>query len=140
MTDRRGIVRLATLAGGSAGLYCVALAAVVSLQSEADAATIAGQQPVVGAISAVQASNDRLETLLGGAADSYGRIAADYETLASAMTSLDDSVEALGVAVEAVNGRAATLPQNIALPRLTRSSPIEVTRRVVVHATTGASG
>jgi hypothetical protein len=140
MTDRRAIVRLATLVGGSAGLYFVALATVVSLQSEADAATIAGQRPVVDAIAAVEASNDRLESLLGGAADSYGRIAADYESLAAAMSSLDDSVNALGVAVATVSGRAATLPDNIALPRLTRPAPIEITRRVVVHATTGASG
>jgi len=59
MIDRRGIVRLATLVGGSAGLYSVALATVVSLQSQADAATIAGRQPVVDAIGAVEGSNDR---------------------------------------------------------------------------------
>jgi hypothetical protein len=140
MTDRRTLVRLATLVGGSASVYSVALATVVSLQSQADATTIAGRQPVVDAIGSVGATNDRLESLLGGAADSYGRVAADYDSLASAMTSLDDSVDALGVAVEDVSGRAAALPGNIALPRLTHSAPIQVTKRVVVHATTGASG
>jgi len=140
MIDRRGIVRLATLVGGSAGLYSVALATVVSLQSQADAATIAGRQPVVDAIGAVEGSNDRLDSLLSGASDSYGHVVADYEALASAMTSLDGSVDALGVAVEEVSGRAARLPGTIALPRLTRSAPIQVTKRVVVHATTGASG
>ena len=142
MTDRRTMVRLAALAGGSAGLYSAALAAVLSLQSQTDAATIARRQPVEQALAAVAATNGRLEANVQRAADNYAAVVGAYDRLSADLAELDDSTRALAEAVADVNGMAAKLPNGVALPRISRPSTttVRVTRTTVVHATTGASG
>lgn len=140
MTDRRTLVRLAALAGGSAGLYSAALAAVVSLQSQTDAATIARRLPSEQAIGTVAATNDRLEANLVRAGERYAEVAATYDELATDLGAVDAAMQALAEAVADVNGMAAKLPSDVALPRISRPTTTIRVTKTVVHATTGASG
>lgn len=139
MTDRNGLLRLAALVGTSSALYAVALGTVATLQSQADAAIAAGQEPAVRAVDDMVARNDALEAELRRNADRYASLVDAYDRVTADLFAIDDSVRVLSDAVTEVNGGAATLPEGVSLPRLPRPATISVTR-TTIHATTGASG
>jgi hypothetical protein len=139
MTEGRKSLQFALLLTASAGAYAVSLAAVAGLQSASDRAVIDGRLPTADAIDRLAGDSARLEGSLARADAVLSDAIARFEATTPALAASAAELAALHEEVAGVSGRAAELPGSIAVPRVTRTTRT-VTRTVVVHGTTGASG
>ncbi|HSK53093.1 MAG TPA: hypothetical protein VLA44_10080 [Clostridia bacterium] len=139
MTDGRRSLQLAGLLTASAGAYAIALAAIAGLQSAADRAVIAQRAPTSAAIERLADESAAMEQLVSRADARLAAAIRRFEATRPGLVASADELAALQAAVASVSGRAAELPASIAVPKVTRTTR-NVTRTVVVHATTGASG
>jgi hypothetical protein len=138
VAESRHPLHLAVYLGLSAGAYAVGLAAVTTLQVQAEAAMRTDREPTAQAIATLAQSNDRLEARARIIGRAYDQATGAYDRVGQALADVEAQLAGLAGVVGDVNGAALALPDRVALPRVTRAvAPIS---RPVVHATTAASG
>lgn len=140
MAEVRPPLHVVMLAAGAAGAYAVSLAAVTSLQSQADASLIAARTPMVDAIDVVAVRHTALERAVTRAADDYARSAAGYDQLTATLTDVESSLDGLAQQTRTVGAGTSRLPSRVRLPTVryaTGPAPVAAPR---THAVTGASG
>jgi hypothetical protein len=138
MTDGRRPIHLAVLAGTSVGVYAATLAAVVAMQSHADATIIEARSPVDAATRSVTLGHDLLMSRLDQLENAYASAAAGYDRARPRLDGVESTLDRLAGSVEAVSGTARSLPDRVALPPISRT--IVTRASTPAHATTGASG
>lgn len=139
MTDRRVPLHLAVLLGTSAAAYAVSLAGITSLQSAADQAIAVQRAPAQDAAARAAADHDRLASEVDRSAAAFAAMADRYDALAADLANLDAALENQAAIVAKVSGAASALPKRVALPTVTRTVTVTVSRPRV-SASTGASG
>ena len=111
--------RAGMLIGASAAVYAVTLAGVAGLQARTDAETAANRAPYVAVVAETRAANDRLQAAVTQADTQARALAADYGSAAANVTAYQARIDALAALVAKVQGSAAALPAQIALPSVT---------------------
>lgn len=137
MTDRRRPLHVGAFVGLSAGAYALGLAAVTAFQAQSEVAVVADRAPTAQAIAELAAQNDSLEASARRASQTYERATGTYERAGPTLADLEAQLARLADVVRAVDGAAHSLPDHVALPRISRAV---ATVRPTVHATTAASG
>lgn len=138
MTDPRRPLHVGAFIGLSAGAYALGLAAVATLQAQSDAAVAADRAPTEQAIADVAVRNDSLEADATRAGRTYERATSAYDLASRTLADVEAQLAGLTRLVGAVDGAARSLPDHVALPRVSRS--VASIRPPTVHATTAASG
>ena len=111
--------RAGMLIGASAAICAVTLAGVATLQSEGDAALVAGRAPYVEAVAAAQAANDVLESTLLNLDAQARALANDYAAVGEDVAGYEARLDELAALVADVQGSVAALPTRISLPTVT---------------------
>lgn len=138
MTEPRRPLHVGAFLGLSAGAYALSLAAVTALQARSEAAVIADRGPTAQAIGELTRRNDGLEADARHAGLAYERATGAYDRVGQSLADVEAGLGELATIVEAVDGAARSLPDHVALPRVSRT--VRSVRPAPVHATTSASG
>lgn len=128
---------VAVMLGLSTAGYAVGLAAVTSLQSNAESAVVADRAPFADGVAALGDGHDRLARQLDGAAARYGRTADEFASLSDRLVTVEGGLAALADAVKTVDGASRALPASVRLPPVVRS--VRAAAVPIAHATSGGS-
>lgn len=131
---------LAVTISAAAGVYALSLAGVTALQAATDARVEAGRRPTANAIARLRAEHDTLEAAVAPIETGYVDAADAYAALAASIADQETALGRLAEVTGRIEGTAASLPTKIRLPALSRSTVPRAATRLVVNATSGASG
>lgn len=108
--------------GLTTGVYAMSLLAATSLQIEADRALIADRAPVQAAIEALDVHHDRMESDLARAGLQYQEGTTGYDALAGRLAELNAKLTAVYKKVDSVERLSTSLPTELFLPSVPRTS------------------
>jgi hypothetical protein len=108
--------------GLTTGLYAMSLLATTSWQIDRDRALIADRDPVQAAIEALDRHHDQMEVGLLRARLKYEAGSAGYATLSDRIAQLEAGLAATGRSVSAAERLGASLPTDLSLPNVPRTT------------------
>jgi hypothetical protein len=137
VTEPRRPLHLGVFLGLSVCGYAASLAGVTAFQAQSETAVIVDRGPTAQSLAEVAARNDALESDAWRAQRVYERATDGYARVGDTLADVETQLAALADIVGAVDGAARSLPDHVALPKVTR---VVAAPRSTVHATTGGSG
>jgi hypothetical protein len=137
MGERRRL-HVGAFLGLSATAYAVTLAAVTALQAGSEAAIVVERGPIADAIARIARAHDSLDADARRASAAYERTTGTYQRASETLGDVEARLAGLAKVVGALDGAVRSLPNHVALPRITPT--VTTVRPTTVHATTGGSG
>ncbi len=121
-TDPKRPYHVGVALGLTTGVYAMSLLATTSMQIEQDRAVIADRDPVQAAIEALDRHHDEMEASLLQARLRYQDGTEGYEALAERLAALEARLAATDKSVSAVERLGASLPSDLSIPGVTRTT------------------